>query len=96
MQFRRNLIDEKIDVYSLGNIFYKLMTNKPKYNELSPLDAIDLVLSGDIPQVDDIVHPTVTILKKAMKMCLAFDPRERKKAADIADFLEKALESFQG
>jgi len=94
-----NMVDEKIDVYSLGNIFFKLLTKERKYNDIDVSEAQKLIVAGDIPvlpgSLEESTDPVVLALKRAMHMCLILDPEERATAKQVADFLEDELKKLE-
>lgn len=94
-----NMVDEKIDVYSLGNIFYKVLMNKLKYNDIDALKAEKLIVAGDIPvrpgHLEERTDPVILKLKRTMHMCLILDPEERATAKQVADFLEDELKKLE-
>ena len=132
MRYKVNFIDEKIDVYSLGNIFYKLIANevrfiihypnvvvfnsytvnyanlsitlhsillssnvkKRKYHGISNKISKQLILEGDIPNVE-IKDEIDEILYYAMKMCLQVRPNERASAKEVHGYLSNELERFK-
>jgi serine/threonine protein kinase len=93
MRDKINYVDEKIDVYSLGNIFYKLIMNERKYDDLSTNEAAKLILKGHIPEVK-VKHKVDLILKHAMVMCLQLDPVERSSASEVHFYLANELKKI--
>lgn len=96
-EYEYNLQTEKIDVYSMGNIFYSLMMNEDpfekEYDKGSSRQVRKLVKRGDRPKLNkEIVKSSDSILKvlrKAMNMCHKHDWRERASSKEVADLLTK-------
>eukprot|EP00985_Skeletonema_marinoi_P023987 scaffold16330_cov66-Skeletonema_marinoi.AAC.1 len=96
-------IDEKIDVYALGNILYKIAVgNSPwKYNFNKAKKILDehkekitrSKLKGGKPKVPDEVKnsedPSIQAVLTAMDRCYRNDPDIRPSAREISDYLNK-------
>lgn len=81
---------EKVDVYSLGNLFFSILQGEwPFENEASD-DAKAKVMNGTRPAIyDDLWHSTDPVnvaLKEAMILCHTHDPLERPSARYIETF----------
>lgn len=90
------LVTEAIDVYSMGNIFWKLLTNERKYDNLSTAKAQRNIIMGKEPTLPNAIlmssHATDVALRKSIKMCLQRLIENRKSASEISMFLSRALE----
>ncbi len=66
MRDKVNLVDEKIDVYALGNIFYKLITNEVR----TKLTCIDFLYEKvDVVHIFPIrLFSSISLLKKKEKI----------------------------
>lgn len=93
---------EKVDVYSMGNIFYQLYSlNYYLFGNITDDTEIAKMVkraqrpdynsisigSTDDPKIDDA-------FQKAIEMCYIQDPNERASARDVADFLLDELEKI--
>ena len=89
------LVTEAIDVYSMGNIFWKLLTNERKYDNLPTSEAQKLIIDGKEPELSQEIlsssHIVDTALKNAIKMCLQRRPENRKRAEEVHFYLSRAL-----
>ena len=86
---------EKVDVYSLGNIFYMLLQREWPFSDVTDAETKKLVKDGYRPSFDaDIwnsTDPSDIALKEAMLMCHEQDPRERASARQVEKYLRKQL-----
>jgi serine/threonine protein kinase len=88
---------EKVDVYSLGNILYMLLTNETRLFDNDSTDtAMNKVKSGERPFVPREIRqsqdPIDRALLKAMSMCHVQEIKERATALQVANFLKANLE----
>ena len=95
-------LTEKVDVYSMGNIFYRLIAGKSPWGKLDNNPTKDeinaMVKSGKIPhlpaKVTDTTDPCIIAIREAMLGCFRFDPSKRPSARSIAKGLRKAYEEI--
>lgn len=88
---------EKIDVFSLGNVLYFLLTGKePFQDEMTAEDAIEHVKKGGRVSISEEIksstHPFDKAILKALDMCFVYDPEKRSSARAVANVLHQALE----
>jgi serine/threonine-protein kinase len=80
------------DVYSLGAIFYELLTGQPPFRNENPLDTLLQVLGGEPLAPRRINAKIPRNLELICQKCLAKTPGERyASAAELADDLEHHL-----
>lgn len=96
------IVDEKIDIYALGNVLYRLVAGgspwkKKGFPKLTPEEKMEVAIAkrynGTLPPIPAGVHlddPASAALYEAMKMCYRFDPNERPSAKQVVEFLESA------
>ena len=92
------LLDEKVDIYALGNILYRVITGRAPRGKSIPerVDYVrDIVARGEPPPLpvmyfseDDRVY---TALRHAMRRCYQKSPEKRWNARDIAKELLNTL-----
>jgi serine/threonine protein kinase len=95
----RPLLNEKVDVYALGNlIFYILTLQHPRglKNKKERLAEVrEQVARGEPPMLEETyaksTNPVVKAFREAMKLCFEPDPKQRGSAREVADILLTAL-----
>lgn len=98
-----SLQSEKIDIYSMGNIFYTLMMNKWPFADLYDKDGTSAVRkqvrAGHRPPMSSRLQnsqdPRIKAMIKAMDMCYVQDWRKRATAKEVADFLTTAKKEIE-
>ena len=90
--------DEKVDVYSYGNLLYMLLQGDWPFDDVDDEEAAALVQKGTRPNIYEDVwnstDPVDQVLKKAMMMCHQQDPVERAKARDVETLLKDAMKKL--
>ena len=94
-------LTEKVDVFSLGHIFYRLISEAEPWNRLEPggkpskAEVNDKVQQGILPTIPEFVsntaNPEIIAIRDAMLQCYRKEPKERPSAREIADFLRTEL-----
>lgn len=94
-------LTEKVDVYSLGHVFYTILTGYTPYTyptQIGDPAFKTLIKNGSTPLIPSkIRHSKDTsdiALLRAMKKCYTYDPAKRPRARDIVSFLERAWKSL--
>jgi serine/threonine protein kinase len=91
-------LTHKADVYSLGNVFYFLLTGNKPFHHLDGYGAEAKICKGKRPIIDNSIlnstHPFHVSLRKAIDMCQVFDPEKHPDARSVVDFLQKALPDY--
>lgn len=99
--------DIRTDIYSLGVVFWMLLTQQPVFTGTSPLDIVQGVLGRRIPLVSNIRTDVPDVLGRIIQKCTAKNISERYHSASglrydlqmIQKFLEdgnmQALKEFE-
>jgi serine/threonine protein kinase len=79
---------EKVDVYSLGNILYFLLTKDFPWDDLPTKETAEKVKSGKQPRIPAEIleskHPYDKYMVEAMQMCFTHDQVKRPSAKQVA------------
>jgi len=91
-EYNYDYLTEKIDVYSLGNILYMILTkHQPFYNKNSTTVA-ELVKHGETPPIPNEIWGTEELaIIEAINMCWLKNPKDRSSARDVESFLRRKL-----
>lgn len=85
-------------MYSLGNIFYMLLTNMWPYHGVKEKTAKKNVVKGVRPvlfaDIVDSTDPIDIAIRTAMYMCHETDPVERASARQVETYLKERLEEI--
>lgn len=81
-------LDEKIDVFSAGNILYTLLTGDKKWSDYSTAEIKDFVRRGVVPVIELAIDPGLVDVAYA---AFEKDPLKRPSAMDLARRIELLL-----
>lgn len=97
-EYKYELEDEKIDVFSMGHIFYSILTGKQPFLDYDQKKVYKKVMKGDLPLLDDELQessdPVHVVLKTAMKMCYTYKAKERPSASEVLKYLSAQYKSI--
>ena len=86
---------EKVDIYSMGNVFYTLLTGTWPYEDKKTKEAQRLIKTNHRPPIPDkekeSQDPLVIALLRAIDMCWAQDPADRATARQVEAYLETEI-----
>lgn len=89
-QFQGEPVDSRSDVYSLGCIFYNMLTGRPPHQGVTLLETMDLHLNAEVefPGEPEISLPLQAVLRK---MLARYPVARQRTAADVKADLIAAL-----
>jgi serine/threonine protein kinase len=98
-------LTEKVDVFSMGHIFFRLICGHEPWHKLekggkpTKQEMNEKVQKGILPKIPDLVKkstsPEVVAIREAMLRCYEYDPSKRPSAREIAASLQKALDKLE-
>ena len=97
-EYNYEVQDEKVDIYSLGNVFYCLLTRLWPFDNMRQLDVIKAVRAGKRPPMkDDIListDPAIVALRTAMELALSQNPNDRPSARELVSMLTSTFDKI--
>lgn len=89
-------VDHRTDIFSLGIVFYRMLTGQLPFQGASPASLISSILR-DVPRsVGDLNAAVPPQISKLVKRCLQKDPDKRyQSTVDIRNELEEIAEEFK-
>jgi serine/threonine protein kinase len=92
--FHRGLT-EKLDVYSLGNVLYFLLTRNIPFQDIAFKKVSKRVKNSERPVIPEELrhsrHPFDRYMIEAIEMCFTADPDKRPSAKEVADKLAEGI-----
>lgn len=97
-EVRDKPLNEKIDVYSYGNILYNLLTGLSIYYDMNDdEDAQDKIVNGETPYIDSIHKNSTNVDVQAfvhlMERCWSLKPDDRPTMKQVIGYLQNAIEN---
>ena len=103
-----SLLNEKVDVYSLGSIFFRFICLHEPWHRLEPGYQLgddvrkeyinEQVKKGKLPTIPKEILNTkdaeIRVIRMAMLACYTFDPDKRPSARSVAKFLDQGIEEL--
>lgn len=82
---------EKIDNYSMGNIFYVILTGKYPFDDVGKDEAKELVMKGERPVISqrylESSDPLIKAMIEAIQMCWVHRPEKRATSRMVEQYL---------
>ncbi|KAG7358116.1 protein tyrosine kinase [Nitzschia inconspicua] len=95
-EYNYELENEKVDVYSMGNVLYFLLTHEDPWKRYKVKHVYQLVKQGQRPKVPDTIYQSNGIYERymiqAMEQAWTHEFRERPGALQIAKILKEGLD----
>jgi serine/threonine protein kinase len=83
---------EKIDIYSMANIFYALLADREPWEGMEENTVQQMIIAGDTPRLPETkVASSDVTLRNLMQQCFTHDPSKRPRARTVANLLAEAL-----
>jgi hypothetical protein len=99
-EYNYEIETEKVDVYSLGNILYFLLTKEFPWNGFASKEVYARVKSGRRPEIPlgnrKSHHPFDRYMIEALKMCYTQNQIQRPSAFEVAKKLQEGLAELKG
>ena len=99
-EYRNDALSPKIDVYSMGNLFYYILMGFKYFDGYKAKSAQFIVEMGGRPHLSQEIKlsrdPAIDHIVTGMRLSQAPEPDERPSAREIAGFLAEALRSAVG
>jgi Protein kinase domain len=97
-EYSYQLENEKVDVYSLGNVLYFLLAQQDPWERFKVKQVYDLVKQGQRPKVPDHIYNSNGIYERymirAMELAWTHDFQQRPGALAIAEVLKEGLDKM--
>ena len=96
-------LNEKVDVFALGGLFYYILTGHSPYDECEAPEVAKRIASGAFPDPKTLIlvaeeanaspnntleHPATKALMKAINLAWQYNPENRATASNISSFLD--------
>jgi len=89
---------EKVDIYSLGNVFYTILTDEIPFDDVSSQQAVKDIKNGIRakipPRLLKSEDPVDIALRTVVEQTWRQEPQDRPRARALADYLAKELEKI--
>ena len=102
---QENNLTEKVDVFSLGHIFFRLICGHEPWHKLeqggmpTKEELNEKVKRGELPAIPVSIlqskDPEIVAIRDAMLRCYTYNPVSRPSAREIAASLSEALEKLE-
>lgn len=97
-EYSYDLENEKVDIYSMGNLFYVLLTRLWPFDKEEDEDAQKKVEHGQRPKIPPAVRnskdPADKALLKLMTICWEQNPKRRPTALEVKDYIVAELKTL--
>ena len=94
-EYNYEYLNEKIDVYSLGNAIWSIFTIRPLFEGKKNTEVYEIVGKGKRPHIPKQSWKDKALaMIEAMNMCFEFYPQKRASSKDLELFLRGKLEEY--
>ncbi len=93
-------LNEKIDVYSLGNVFYSILTGLFVNRDYSISQSHSRIRNGITEEIDvaffESRSPAEVALVEVIQWCWTFEAEDRPSIFEVVNSLEEAVKNTRG
>ena len=93
-EVRDHPLTEQIDVFSLGNLFFALLTGRIVWEDYDYDEFHERIRRGKQQEIPEMYHKDHESLIQAIRLCWTYDVDERPDIFEIVALLEDALDSI--
>ncbi len=88
---------EKIDIYSLGNVFYTLLTGTIVWEDTDLQERTSRIIEGKTLPIPDYVNESLSsrTLATVIMDCWTLEAEKRPSIFDVVEYLEEAFKSLK-
>jgi len=95
-QVRGEPVDHRSDLFSLGTIFYEMLTGTRAFRRNSAIETLSAILKEEPPDLAELVPAIPSALEKIVRHCLEKDREHRFTSAQDLAFNLETLASMSG
>jgi len=97
-EYKYSKLDEKLDMYSVANVLYSILTQEKAWDDYSSSETKSMVKKGTLPTIEVADKTMPKAVREALvelnHRAYALDPKKRISASELASELEKLLEQL--
>jgi len=97
-EYRYDKQTEMVDVYSMGNIYYQILTYETPFAGTKEKAAKKMIMDGErapVPkEIEESEDPFIQLLLEAMRLCWIQDKNKRASARDIEMLISEKLDEL--
>ncbi len=94
-QMQKSILPDKVDIWSLGVIFFEIVTGRPLFDQKKRASITTTVLRGSLQTIKEIRPGAPEQLDKFMSKLLERQPEERPSTGQIIEALEERMSSVR-
>ncbi|HUP62601.1 MAG TPA: protein kinase [Thermoanaerobaculia bacterium] len=94
-QVRAEPLDHRTDIFSLGTVFYEMISGRPAFEAESVIETMHAVLNVDPAPLETIIPDIPQALEAIVRHCMEKNPRDRFQSARDLAFQLQTLPDVQ-
>ncbi|HUR81224.1 MAG TPA: protein kinase, partial [Thermoanaerobaculia bacterium] len=95
-QVRGEAVDHRSDIFSLGTIFFEMLTGARAFKRNSAVETLSAILKEDPPDLTDLLPTAPPALERLLRRCLEKDRDQRFQSARDLGFNLDTLAAMSG